>query len=69
MRMSQVQFVSYIDLDATGRTALVDALAAQRADVEAYLAGCGGRLIAEIRAIRLDGFDRPRTELQRALAL
>ncbi|VUF14584.1 hypothetical protein MTDSW087_04309 [Methylobacterium dankookense] len=69
MRMSQVQFVSYINLDAAEPATLADALATQRAAAAAHLARCGGHLVAEFREIRLDGFEPARTELRKALDL
>lgn len=67
--MAQVNFVSYITFDANGGTAVVDTLASQRAAIADYLADQGGRLIAEVGEIRLDGFEWACTEVQRALAL
>lgn len=67
--MSEIQFVSYIDLEATGLAALADTLAERRAAVAGHAARSGGRLVAEFREIRLDGFAPARSELEKALAL
>lgn len=67
--MAQVQYVSYIDLDVADGAALADELAVQRAAAAAHLARCHGREVAELREIRLGGFEPARTELRKALDL